>query len=68
MCFFAGIAKDFGNNGVLGSSECVGFVRPVMNFHARWFAAYLEGVGLVGSGCRSSKSIAVERTFGGDRR
>ena len=68
MCFFAGVAKGFGNSGILRSSVRVGFVGPVMNYHARWFAAYLEGVGLVSSGCGSSKSIAVERTFSGDRR
>ena len=68
MCFFASVAKDFGNSGILRSSVCVGFVRPVMNNHARWFATYLERVDLVGGWCGSSKGVAVERAFSGDRR
>ena len=66
--FFAGVAKGFGNGGILRSSVCVGFVGPVMNNHARWFATYLEGVDFVGGWCGSSKSVAVERAFSGDRR
>ena len=42
VCFIAGFAKDFGDGGVLGSPKCVGFVGSVVDFHARWFTAYLE--------------------------
>ena len=68
MCFIAGFAMNFGHSGVLGSSKCVGFVGPVVDFHARWFAAYLEGMYLVGSGSGSTESIAVKRSLSGGRR